>query len=146
MSLAEGAQAIIAQRMKGYKPADMVIVSLCGKVKTNNPLVLADASKAYDWRWVRGLDVCLYIADAVDWPGLMKAIALCRPDNLCLWDHGGAWGATVYLPPTVDDLGKPRRFWKFELDFLPWLDCQNDDFLHCRTYERDEYGIPYPVK
>jgi hypothetical protein len=129
--IATNAEAILAARMKGLKPADMVIVSLVGPVGMDNPTVFAKPEVAYDWRWVRGLDVCLYLNDDQEWPDLLKTIALQRPEHLNLWSHSGEWGAKVYLVPTATDIAKPVRSWKYELDFLPWLDFQNKDFLKC---------------
>lgn len=127
-ALAINAPAILAARMKGLKPADMVIVSLVGPVGAENPTVFAKPEGEYDWRWVRGLDVCLYLHDDQEWAELLKAIALNRPAFLNLWSHAGQWGAKVYLVPTAADIAKPVRSWKYELDFLPWMDFQNKDF------------------
>lgn len=129
--IAVNAEAILAARMKGLKPADMVIVSLVGPVGMDNPTVFAKPEVVYDWRWARGLDVCVYLDDAQDWPDVMKAIALQRPEHLSLWSHSGEWGAKVYLIPTAHDVTRPIRVWKYELDFLPWLDFQNEDFKKC---------------
>lgn len=126
--IATNAEPILAARMRGKKPADMVIVSLVGPVVTDNPIVFAKPEIVYDWRWVRDLDVCLFLDDAQDWPELLKAIALNRPEHLNLWSHSGQWGAKVYLIPTAADIARPVRTWKYELDFLPWLDFQNEDF------------------
>lgn len=129
--IATNAEAILAARMKGLKPADMVIVSLVGPVGMDNPTVFAKPNVSYDWRWVRGLDVCLYLNDDQEWPDLLKSVALQRPEHLNLWSHSGEWGAKVYLIPTAADIAKPVRSWKYELDFLPWLDFQNKDFIKC---------------
>jgi len=143
--IADLAAPIIAARMKGKKPADMVIVSLVGPVVSDNPVVFAKADQAYDWRWVRGLDVCVYMADGIDWQALLFDIARQRPEHLSLWDQEGKWGTAVYLLPRADDIGKPLRAWKFELDFLPWMDFQNTDYVVGRIYRRDKSGMPYAV-
>jgi hypothetical protein len=145
MNLPVNAQQILDARMKGFKPADMVIVSLVGPVGMENPTVFAKASKHYDWRWVRDLDLCLYFTDEDDWPALVKEIALHRPEHLNLWNHAGQWGAAAYLIPTADDVNRPVRNWKYELDFMPWMDFQNKDFIECRMYQRDNNGVPYAV-
>ena len=134
LPLPDGAQPILASRMKGLKPADMVIVSMTGPVVSENPVVRIKTGAEYDWRWVRGLDVCLYIADEDDWHIVLKQIALHRPAHLSLWTPASKWGAKVYLIPAASDLGKPVRSWRYELDFLPWMDFQNQDFINCRTY------------
>ena len=140
-----GAKEIIDARLKGLRPADMVIVSMVGPVKTDNPLVHAKPGVAYDWRWVRGLTICLYIRDEDDWPTTAKDIWLQWPEHVELWNFSDQWGAHAYLVPSARDIGLPRRQWRFELDFLPWMDFQNRDFIEGRTYERDELGMPYAV-
>lgn len=141
--IAVNADAILAARMRGKKPADMVIVSLVGPVAMDNPTVFAKVNEVYDWRWVRDLDVCLYLNDEQDWPDILKAIALQRPEHLSLWSVSGQWGAKVHLIPTAADIEKQTRWWKYELDFMPWLDFQNEDFIAGRVYVRDQYGIPH---
>lgn len=143
--IAKNAQAIIDARMKGQKPAHMVIISLVGPVGMDNPSVFADPAQEYDWRWCRGLDVCVYLDGAQDWPDIVMAIARARPEHMNLWSRDEKWGAHVYLVPRADDIGKPLRHWKFELDFLPWMDSQNHDFINSTTYERDQNGMPHAL-
>lgn len=141
----QGAEPIIAARLKGKRPADMVIVSLGEKPDCLNPIVYAKTGIAYDWRWVRGLEVCVYITNDDDWPDLVKDIAMHRPAYLELWNYVEKWGAHVYLIPTAQTVDRPVRQWRFELDFLPWMDFQNKDFIERRRYERDQNGIPYAI-
>lgn len=145
MNLATNADKILAARMRGMKPADMVVVSLVGLVGLENPTVLANPAEAYDWRWVRDLNVCVYLNDDLDWPTAMKSVAMQRPASLNLWNMEEQWGAVVYLVPAQTDIGKPARHWKYELDFLPWMDFQNADFIYRRQYARNQYGVPYAV-
>jgi hypothetical protein len=143
--IALNAQPIIDARMRGLKPDDLVLVSLVGHVHAENHTVRAIPGVAYDWRWVRGLDLCVYIGERQDWVDVLKAIALHRPAYLSLWNSAEQWGAQVYLVPTADDLARPQRQWTHELDFLPWLDFQNHDFIECRTYSRTPEGMPHAV-
>lgn len=143
--LPPGAEPILKSRMKGYKPLDMVIVSMTGPVVSENPVVRIKDGEQYDWRWVRDLDVCLYIADEDDWHVVLKQIALQRPEHLSLWNPAGSWGAKVYLIPTSQDIGKPVSLWQYELDFLPWMDFQNRDYMDGRTYGRTPGGVPYAI-
>ncbi len=141
MILATNAQEILAARMKGLKPSDMVIVSLVGPVGADNPTVFAKPELAYDWRWVRDLDVCVYLDDEQDWPATLLAIAKNRPAHLNLWNGPGQWGAKVYLIPSASDITKPVRTWRYELDFLPWMDFQNKDYIECKTYKTNNWGM-----
>jgi hypothetical protein len=145
-TLPQNAQPILQARLKGMKPADMVIVSMIGPVATENPVVFAKAGVSYDWRWARGLDLCLYLNAEEEWPATLLEIAKARPDYLNLWSATEGWGAHVYLVPTHQDIVKPPFMWKFELDFLPWMDFQNQDFINRRIYGRDERGMPYAAR
>lgn len=127
--IAANAQAILDARLQGFKPDELVLVSLVGHVSAANHTVLAIPATTYDWRWVRDLELCVYIGEGQDWVGTLKAIALQRPAYLSLWNTAERWGARVYLIPTAADIAKPVRQWAYELDFLPWLDFQNEEFL-----------------
>jgi hypothetical protein len=145
LPLPHNAAPIMQARMKGLRPAGMVVVSLCGPVPTQQPLVMAEPRAAYDWRWVRGLDVCVYVRDQDAWALTLKAIALADPSCLNVWNPHGKWGAHVYLVPTAEDVDKPVSMWICELAFLEWMDFQNNDFLTGRTYARGPGGVPYAV-
>lgn len=144
LALPENAKAIVQARLRGMKPADMVIVSLVGPLETENPIVIARPGVSYDWRWARGLDLCLYLNASDDTWGLTAMdVAKARPAHLSLWTPADGWGASVYLVPTAQDVCKPVSMWRYELDFMPWMDFQNRDFIECRRYARDERGMPY---
>lgn len=143
--IAKNAEKIIAARLKGRRPADMVLVCLEDALKTNNPVVYAKPRIAYDWRWVRGLDIALYVNDADDWGSLAKDIAMHHPAYLCIWNNESKWGARIYLIPTDEDILRPMHQWKCDIDFTVWMDFQNKDFIECRVYARDENGTPYAV-
>ena len=81
----------------------------------------------------------------MDWNAIILAIAIQHPEHLSLWDNDGKWGASVFLLPRASDIGKPPRAWKFEIDFSPWHDFQNADFVSGRTYQRDRNGMPYAI-
>jgi hypothetical protein len=137
------AQPILDARLRGFKPDELILISLVGHVDAENHTVRAIPGVAYDWRWARGLEVCMYVGERQDWVDTVKAIALQRPDYLGLWNCFKHWGARVYLIPTADDMARPAHEWTYELDFLPWMDFQNADFLECRTYNRTPEGILY---
>lgn len=143
--IALNAQPILDARLRGFKPSELVLVSMIGHVHAENHTVRAIPGIAYDWRLVRDLEVCVYVGERGDWVDTLKAIALQRPAYLCLWNCVEHWGARVYLIPTADDITRPVRQWAYELDFLPWLDFQNDDFLSCRSYARTRQGIPHAI-
>lgn len=59
-----GAAEIVALRTGGKRPADMVLVSLIGPLREINPVVIANPSRSYDWRFLVGLSV-LVVAKSV---------------------------------------------------------------------------------
>lgn len=137
------AQPILDARLRGFKPDGLILISMVGHVEAENHVVRAIPATPYDWRWVRDLDVCVYVGERLDWVDTVKAIAMQRPAHICLWNCMEHWGAKVYLVPTPEDIAKPVRQWAYELDFLPWLEFQNTDFLEGRTYTRTPEGMPH---
>ncbi|WP_426111004.1 hypothetical protein [Massilia sp. PWRC2] len=145
--IAQNAGPVIRARERGMKPAEMICISLVGTICTANHPTYADPAKEYDWRWVRDLDVCVWVGAAMDWVETVKAIALCKPEHLSIWNSYEHWGAQAFLRPTMADVEmcKPVSQWAYELDFLPWMDFQNDDFLIGRSYARTSTGMPYAL-
>lgn len=141
--IAPNAQPILDARLRGLKPDELVLISLIGNIGAANHTVRAIPATAYDWRWARDLELCVYVGEQQDWVGILKAIAMQRPAYLGLWNTAERWGAQVYLIPTAEDIAKPVRQWAYELDFLPWLDFQNNDFIECRAYARSPEGMPH---
>lgn len=125
---ANGAMPIIAARRKGFKPAEMIIVSLIGRINEPNHTVYASPKTEYDWKWARGLQVCIYASPKVNWQPVARAIAAELPSFLGIWDADNRQGANVYLLPYPDDIGMPRNQWRWRLDFLPWSPSQNAEF------------------
>jgi hypothetical protein len=125
------AQPIIDARTKGFKPVELILVSLIGRLNEPNHTVYADAAKRYDWRWVRGLQLCIFAEPGTGWIQTAKDIAEHRPFYLSLWDANRKEGAQLWLFPKVEDIAKPPQQWRHALDYLPWLDCQNKDFESC---------------
>lgn len=56
-----GAREIADARAAGKKPAHMVIVSLIGPLREQNPVVIASTKRSYDWRFLVDLDVLIVI-------------------------------------------------------------------------------------
>jgi hypothetical protein len=128
MKLAYGARPILDARLNGYKPSDMVIVSLIGKTAESNTIVYANEQADYDWRWVQGLDICIYAKSHSDWWKTAMAIARSYPNLLILWDIDRYEGAFVSARPVVEDIDKPSSEWRYGLHFIPWLKVQNEEF------------------
>ena len=102
-----GAQ-ILELRKQGKRPADMLLVSLIGWLGSPNPCVLAHADRAYDWRFLSGLDVLLVADSKINSQQVkatVDAILAQRPEYLGLWiadrQEGAhiAWGS--FRPKTA---------------------------------------------
>lgn len=143
--IAKNAEKILAARLKGQRPAHMVLISMEAPMQSTNPIVHIRGGVVYDWRWVCDLDVCLCVQDGAEWAQVAKDIARCRPAYLAIWNVTLEWGARAYLMPTAEDVTRPVREWRYELDFTAWHDFQNKDFKEGRIYGRDEQGIPYAI-
>lgn len=126
--IAQNADAILDARRKGLKPAELILVSLIGRLNEQNHTIYASPRKAYEWLWARGLQVCIYTAPGIDWRATARSIASERPSFLAVWDADNRQGANVYLLPHPADLDKPQSQWRWNLDFLPWLSPQNKEF------------------
>lgn len=68
-----GAAEIVANRSNGKRPADMVLVSLIGKLPESQPVIVAKPGRAYDWRFLVGLDA-LIVADSTTAKGDVRSV------------------------------------------------------------------------
>lgn len=126
--IAAGAQQILNARQKGLKPAEMILVSLIGRINEPNHTVYANPKTRYEWLWVRGLQICIYATKEVKWTDTARSIASERPSYLAIWDADRHEGSEVHLLPNPADIHKPQSEWRWDLDFLPWLPFQNREF------------------
>lgn len=121
-----GAAPILQARIQGKRPADLLIVSMVGRVNEVNPVILADGD---DWRFVEGLQVCVFTKRGKPFRDLCMQIAYCGPAWLGLWDVENREGATVrsmIRPESIDN----KRFTiaDFMLDIDAWIPWQNRIF------------------
>jgi hypothetical protein len=64
VKLPYGGEAITKLRNQGKRPADMVLISLIGNLQgENNPVVIAQPGRRYDWRFLADLE-CLIVTDS----------------------------------------------------------------------------------
>lgn len=81
-----GAREIAELRSTGQRPADLVLISLVGPLRENNPVVIAKAERSYDWRFIVGLSVAVVVTtDTPNVPGIVKAIEEANPATLSVW-------------------------------------------------------------
>lgn len=128
MTLPSGAKEILDARKRGFKPADLVLVSLIGKLQEENPIVYANTDAEYDWRWCVGLKLCIFIKPKTDWKKTTMAIAMQRPEWLAIYDVDRFVGSDVCALPTVESIELPKARWRWELSFIPWLKFENEAF------------------
>ena len=126
--IASNAQMILDARRKGFKPAELILVSLIGRLNEPNHTVYASPKNDYEWSWTRDLQICIYATSEVQWRGVARSIAIAEPSFLAVWDADRKQGADIYLLPDVTDIEKPKSDWRWNLDFLPWLRSQNEEF------------------
>lgn len=84
-----GAAEIFAARKKGKRPADLVLLSLIGPLPgENNPVVIAQPGRRYDWRFLTGLE-CLVVSDSTQPKQavieIMDQLKALLPTYLGLW-------------------------------------------------------------
>ena len=81
-----GAAEIVALRRAGKRPADALLVSFVGPLRENNPVVVAQASRSYDWRFVVALPVVVIAETTTPHLGLIvKALEGESPSMLSVW-------------------------------------------------------------
>jgi hypothetical protein len=129
--IAPGADNIIKERMRGFRPADTVVVSLVGPFSVQNPTVQPEIGKKYDWRWIKGLDVALLIASSIDWRPMAFDIKQAGPEYLCVWDIHSHRGAQVIWSPYKTAPTSPSielNGWHFGLDYSAFHEEDNKVF------------------
>lgn len=104
-ALPYGAREIIALRNTGKRPADMVLVSLIGPLREINPVVVAQANRAYDWRFLADLEVLLVANSGITSAPLRRlttAFAKLTTGFVGVWIadmQAGAWQGARRLHP-----------------------------------------------
>lgn len=129
MNTPNGAQQVIDARKKGFKPAELLIISLIGKANEINHTVYAASGGDYDWRWMVGISACIYVKPGVIWKPLALSVAKANPSWLGVYDVELFKGADLFAIPCIEDIKKPKSHWRYKLEFLPWMDYQNKTFL-----------------
>lgn len=88
-TLPYGGQEIAALRAIGKRPADMVLLSLIGPLREpQNPVVIANPNRRYDWRFLVGLDVLVVVRSTIRPEAvrrLMTALLDAGVEYLGLW-------------------------------------------------------------
>ncbi len=122
------AQTIIDARKRGYKPDELVLVSLMGRINEPNHTVYAEPDKDYEWQWAKGLQVCIYSSAGIQWRRVAMGLIHAKTEFLSLWDTGRAEGAEIYMLPTADSIHLPKAQWRWQFEYIPWTPIQNAGF------------------
>ena len=83
-----GGREILELRLSRQKPADMVLVSLIGPLRELNHVVVARPERAYDWRFLAGLEVLIVASMGVPAEQINRAttaILGVSPEYLGVW-------------------------------------------------------------
>lgn len=83
-----GGKEIAAIRANRQKPADMVLVSLIGPLREINPTIIANPERAYDWRFLTGLEVLIVAAMSIPAEQINRvkdSILNISPEYLGVW-------------------------------------------------------------
>lgn len=93
-----GAAEIVALRTAGKRPADMLLISLVGPLRETNPVIIAQPSRSYDWRFVVALPVLVVATtETPNIAGVVKAIDAASPSSLSVWFADQQDGINVLL-------------------------------------------------
>lgn len=125
-----GSMPILKARQKGKRPADMIIVSMMGRLPDEiNPVVIADRQLPYVWDWIRGLVVCFFASPDTYLAKHIFECAKALPSKMYLWDCAGEKGYDIYVLPTVESIQRPRAEWDLKVDATRWLPFQEEQFM-----------------
>lgn len=123
--IATNAKKIVDLRANGYRPNEMILVSLVGKIDELNHTIFALPKAKYDWSWCANLDICVYADSSVDWMATVAAISEAKPNYLALWDVDRKEGAEFWRLPD------PQILPQIKMKLFPnvWCSVQNKMFL-----------------
>jgi len=96
--LPHGAAEIVALRTAGKRPADLLLISLVGPLREANPVVIAQPSRSYDWRFLVSLPALIVATtETPNLAGIVKAIDAAAPSALSVWFADQQDGVNVLL-------------------------------------------------
>ena len=93
-----GAREIAELRSAGQRPADLVLISFLGPLRESNPVIVAQPSRSYDWRFIVGLHVAVVVeTDTPNVASIVKAIEAAAPASLSIWFADRQNGVNIAL-------------------------------------------------
>lgn len=131
--IAANASEIVEMRKIGKQPASWVLVSFVGNLPCNDDgfTAFAKPEREYDWRWLVGLDVIVFVRKGLDVAHQLKAIRNERPKSLSLWDVDSKTGAEVQFdfPMTHAEAHRKATRKALSIDLAPWPLWQCKEFI-----------------
>lgn len=121
---------LLSIRMKKQIPDGLVVVSFVGKQQgwDEHFTLLAKTGQEYDWRIIKGLQLCLLIKPGLVGIGksMLDIAKEAYPGAAFCWDVERGVGCELQGMPTVDSINRPRADWRYKLDAIPWTAGQNE--------------------
>lgn len=128
MRIPHGAQEILDANKAGKRPDELVIVSLVGNLAELNKTLIADGPD-YDWRFVFGLEICIFSRPGKPTLNTTMAIGRNLPARLMVWDVENKEGADASVHVNLDALDKPYLWPQdWSVIWTPWLAWENKKF------------------
>ena len=128
-----GGREIADLRGQGKCPADMVILSLIGPLREKNPVLVAKPERAYDWRFLVGLEVMVVANSTVQRGALRSLLAALQAlptAYLGLWLADRQDGVNLaWMRFDTSGLQSVRRMDFFDRKRLSGLG-RNDEVIH----------------
>ncbi len=129
MPLPFGALPIEQVRLRGQRPAHLVLISQVGALPTeSNPVVIADRPTAYRWDWIRGLQACFWTHPKVYMARHVIDASKARPSALFLWDAVNFKGYDLAVLPDPDSIDGPPSQWRWRVYADRWMRWQERAF------------------
>lgn len=127
--IAPGAEPIRQARLAGKMPDELIIVSLVGPLDESNRVVIAHPAMTYDWRMMRGLQVCVFAKQRTPLRKTVRDIGCKLPAKLFLWDVDAKEGADCIVCLTDKGMDKIRHdAGDVEVIYWPWTAYENKQF------------------
>lgn len=128
MRIPHGAQEIIDANKANKRPGELIIVSLVGQLQEMNKTLIADGPD-YDWRFVFGLDICIFSRPGKQTVPTAMAIGRNLPGRLMVWDVENKEGADATVHVNLDAIDKAYiNPHDWSVIWTPWVAWENKKF------------------
>ena len=129
MTLPFGAWRILEARKQGKRPADMILVSMVGKLPNElNPVVQVQDGVTHDWSWAVDLDLCFWTTPKEYSPKHILDAKKAKPRSIYLWDCANELGYDVSALPTIESIERHKSEWDWRVIADRWTAFQEKHF------------------